>query len=73
MSATTLFNTIGKALLTIEEAAELLHVSMTTMRRYIDQKRIAICKPGGKRGKIYIRPTDLEAFILRSRRSAIGE
>lgn len=72
MSTTTLFTT-GKALLTIEEAAELLHTSISTLRRYIDQKRIAICKPGGKRGKVFIRPLDLEAFISRTRRAAIGE
>jgi len=67
------FSTTGKALLTIHEAAELLSTSPSSLRRYIDRKLIAICKPGGRRGKIFIRPSDLDAFLDRTRRAAIGE
>jgi excisionase family DNA binding protein len=73
MSDTATLTTTGKALLTVHEAAELLHTSPTTLRRYIKRKLIAICKPGGRMGKVFIRPADLDAFLLRTRRSAIGE
>ena len=65
--------TTGKALLSLAEVSELTGLSLNTIRRHIDAKRIATCKPGGKNGKVYIRPADLDAFLLRSRRSAIGE
>lgn len=73
MSATTTFDTTGKALLTISEAAKLLHTSPSSLRRYIGKKLVAVCKPGGKRGKVFIRPADLDAFLQRTRRAAIGE
>lgn len=73
MNAPANFNTIGKALLTIQEAAELLHTSPTSVRRWVHKKMIAVCKPGGKRGKVFIKPTDLDAFLERTRRAAIGE
>jgi excisionase family DNA binding protein len=73
MTAPSNFNTTGKALLTVQEAAELLHTSTSSLRRYIGKKLIAVCKPGGKMGKVFIRPADLDAFVLRTRRSAIGE
>ena len=72
MNTTTLQPT-GKALLTLPETADMLGMSNQTLRRHIAAKRIAVCKPGGKRGKTFIRPADIDAFLLRSRRAAIGE
>jgi len=73
MSTVPTFNTTGKALLPVEEVAEMMGLHPNTIRRYIDKKLIAVCKPGGKKGRVFIRPADLDAFLLRTRRSAIGE
>ena len=64
----------GKAFLTLVETSKLLNVSNKTIRRAIKAGRLASCRPYNKnRGKIFLRLADIEAFIERSRRSAIGE
>jgi excisionase family DNA binding protein len=73
VSTTQTLNATGKALLTVQEAADMIHLSVSTLRRYIDRKMVATCKPGGKMGKVFIRPADLDAFLNRTRRAAIGE
>ncbi len=68
-----LFNTTGKHLVTLAEAADLTHLSTVTLRRAVRGKKLAHYRPGGACGKILIKVGDLEAFMGRSRRSAIGE
>ena len=68
-----LFDTTGKHLVTLAEAADLVHVSTVTLRRAVRDKKLAHYRPGGSGGKILIKVSDLESFMGRSRRSAIGE
>ena len=50
-----------RALLTIREAAEMLCVSDSTMRRWIDDGKMAYCRLGPR--IIRIRPEAVEDFI----------
>lgn len=71
---TQIQTTAGKSFLTLAETAQLLNVSAKTVRRAIKAGRLASCRPYSKsRGKIFLRMADIDAFIGRSRRSAIGE
>jgi excisionase family DNA binding protein len=63
----------GKAYLSIYEAAAIARLSAVTLRRAIKSKRLAVCKPNGKFGKILIRPADLVQYVEGSRRIAVGE
>lgn len=64
---------LGKAFLTIPEAADIARCHPATIRRAITARRLAVCKPNGKHGKSLIRTVDLEAWLERSRISAVGE
>lgn len=58
-------NTINKAFLTLREAAEYANCSTVTLRRAVRGKALAHHRFGKSetRGKIFIKATDLEAFI----------
>ena len=62
-----------KPILTIEEAAAETIRSHWTLRRAISRRELATFRPGGARGKIYIRREDLNAYINRFRTAALGE
>lgn len=61
-----------EGLLTIRQAAERSNFSEWSIRRDIQLRRLASVRRT-TRGKIYILTEDLEAYIERYRRSAIGE
>jgi excisionase family DNA binding protein len=61
------------AYLKVAEAAELCRCSQDTIRRAISARRLTCVKPSGKFGRTLIRPRDLEAYMLRATRYAIGE
>ena len=62
-----------KVTLTLEEAALESGINSWSLRRLIRSRKLAVVRPGGSHGKIYIRRSDLEAFLDRSRVKAIGE
>src|SRR5438552_2320344 len=64
---------IGKAYVTINEAADFARCHPATIRRAISRRALAVCKPNGKHGRTLIRVTDLMAWLERSRIAAIGE
>jgi excisionase family DNA binding protein len=53
------------AFLTVSQAAKAAKLSRSAIYEACDQKRLAHYRlsGGGRRGKIMIRPTDLETFI----------
>jgi excisionase family DNA binding protein len=65
--------TSGKAYLSIYEAATIVQLSVVTLRRAIKARRLAVCKPNGKFGKILIRPQDLTQYVEGNRHMAISE
>ena len=65
--------TSGKFTLTLKEASDLTGIPQWTLRHHIYQKKLAVIRPGGSRGKILITPADLNAYLLRHRVAAIGE
>lgn len=68
-----LFARVGKSTLTLAEAVSTTGVSDSTFRRAIRSRALAVYRPGGKRGKIFLTPQDLEAWFTRSRRASFGE
>jgi DNA repair protein RadD len=50
-----------RALLNIQEAAEVLNVSVSTLRRWDREGKLPALRPGGAR-LIRYRPADLHAF-----------
>jgi excisionase family DNA binding protein len=58
--------------ITIDRAAELLHVSPTTVRRWIYQGRLKTKKfPTGPNAKVLIDKDDIEAFLVPIRVQAL--
>jgi hypothetical protein len=64
---------IGKAYVTINEAADFARCHPATIRRAIAARRLAVCKPNGKHGRSLIKTADLWSWLDRSRISAVGE
>lgn len=64
---------IGKAYLTVNEAADIARCHPATIRRAIAARRLAVCKPNGKYGRSLIKTADLMAWLERSRIAAVGE
>lgn len=60
-------------LLTIHEAAVEARRSHWSLRRDIARRQLACIRAGKKRGRIFIARADLNAYLNRSRISAIGE
>jgi len=60
--------TIKKTALTTDEASVFLCISKNYLYKLISQKRIPFYKPLG--GRVYFKPTELEAFLFRNRQSA---
>jgi len=69
----TILESIGKAYLTLEEAAKIARLSKVTLRRAVSTRRLSACKPNGKFGKTLIRPNDLFSYLEGNRLRAIGE
>lgn len=63
----------GKHLLTEAEVAQLLRCSVVSVRRLLRRRALARVKPFGPRGKTLVRAIDLQAYLDRSRLSAVGE
>jgi len=61
------------AYLTLQESANVARCSKVTIRRAIAARRIAFVKLSGKYGRTLIAVPDLEAWMQRSRVSAVGE
>jgi excisionase family DNA binding protein len=57
--------------LSIHEAAEFLSLAKTYIYRLVRLGKLTAFNPGGKR--LYFRKEDLEAYILRGRRSSSEE
>ncbi len=66
-------NPDGRAYLTVNDAAAIIQASPDTIRRAIYSRRLASVKPNGRHGRTLIRASDLDAWLERSRISAIGE
>jgi hypothetical protein len=64
---------IGKAYVTINEAAAFARCHPATIRRAIARRALAVCKPNGKHGRSLICTVDLMAWFDRSRIAAVGE
>ena len=61
------------AYITVEQAATLLHVSPTTVRRWIYQGRLKAKKPPtGRNARVLIDQDDLEAFLTPARTTALS-
>lgn len=69
----TTYQTIGKAFLTLDEAAAIARSSKVTLRRAISARRLSACKPNGKFGKTLIRGECLTRYLEGSRVLAVGE
>ena len=54
--------------LTVEEAAEFTGLSRNYLYKLVHTRRIPYYKP--LNGRLYFKPTELEAFIFRNRQSA---
>jgi excisionase family DNA binding protein len=63
----------SKVYLTVPEVAQIMRVSVATVRRAIARRAVAAHKPSGRHGRTLIRAVDLMAFLARSRIGAIGE
>jgi excisionase family DNA binding protein len=52
-------------LLSVKAAAERAGVSVKLVYPWVEERRLAHCRPGGrgKRGRILIDPRDLESFM----------
>lgn len=71
MSDKSLVNSQARSskLLTVKEAAEYAGVSVSLIYSWCEQRRLAHLRLGGrgKRGKIVIRPADLDSFLEEQR------
>jgi excisionase family DNA binding protein len=56
--------------LSIREVAELLNMSVDSVRTRLEKRQLAFHRIGGPRGRIRIAESDLEAFLERSRVAA---
>lgn len=63
---------IDKNYLTLKEASALLNRSYWALREDIIAGRLAAIR-FSSRGKYYLRPSDIDAFIGRNRSRAVGE
>lgn len=63
---------MGKAFLTLDDVSEIIPVAPITIRRAIASRRLATHQLSA-RGKILISVADLNGWLARSRRSAVGE
>ena len=64
---------LGKALLTYDQAAGLLGCTPRLVRKLVETRELASIKIGGARGGLVrIDPIDLNAYIGRRRREAVN-
>jgi excisionase family DNA binding protein len=62
---------LSKEILSLEEAAQYLHLSKSCLYKMTSRKEVNYYVPGGKR--IYFRRSELETWILNSRVSSVNE
>jgi excisionase family DNA binding protein len=60
---------LSESMLTIEEAANYLHIPKTTLYQYTSQRKIPFSKPGRS---LLFRKTDLDDFVMRCRKEDLG-
>ena len=59
---------IQKAAFTVDEAAAFLNLSKNYVYKLVSQKKIPCYKPMA--GRVFFKPSELEAFLFRNRQSA---
>ena len=59
---------IQKVAFTVDEAAAFLNLSKNYVYKLVSQKKIPCYKPMA--GRVFFKPSELEAFLFRNRQSA---
>ena len=57
----------------LRQVAEILNVSVDSVRTRLERRQLAFTRIGGPRGRIRISESDLEAFLTRNHIEAYGE
>lgn len=62
---------LSKEILTIEEVADYLNLSKSTIYKMTSKKEIPFYNPGGK--KIYLKRSDIENWVLSNKSNSFDE
>ena len=57
----------------IDEAADFLGYKKNYLYKMVYERRIPHFKPGGRKGRLFFKKEDLEAFLFRGRQNAVYE
>jgi len=68
-----MLNKNGKSLVDLVEAGLMTGISSWTLRKDVNDRKLPCIRRGGKRGKILLSVSDLEAYLGKHRIAAAGE